>query len=292
MMLNRAERTVNASIDRRFRAAMPGQENTIDATRRMEERLVAVRNGGAVTGLLAALGALVEARIERARNVRAGTELPRRRARSEEWPRPMRTVSSASARRCARAAGAPISPRAAPPRRGYEGRIQIAPGGYHMSFSCATLNERERRMVHDRRRGRRRCCCCSPWCCRCTAASIGPTSAWNTNRPILRGCATSLRSSRTPVPVGRPARTQGFAAGRRGSRGARSRPRRGAHQQRAERPGGLARAARQGTFRHAGRLARDGWRTVTGCASSRPTSTAPTSLASSTPHSCCMPADR
>ena len=61
-MLNKTESTVNASIDDAFHAAMPGQQNTVNARRRMEERLVAVRNGGGSSGLLAALGALAEAR--------------------------------------------------------------------------------------------------------------------------------------------------------------------------------------------------------------------------------------
>lgn len=61
MMLKRAERTVNDSIDKTFRAAMPGEQNTIDAKRRMERRLIASRGGSDSTGLLAALGALVEA---------------------------------------------------------------------------------------------------------------------------------------------------------------------------------------------------------------------------------------
>jgi general secretion pathway protein L len=60
-MLKRAEKTVDASIDQAFRAAMPGEQSTRDARRRMEARLVAVRGGGG-TGLLPALGALVEAR--------------------------------------------------------------------------------------------------------------------------------------------------------------------------------------------------------------------------------------
>jgi type II secretion system protein L len=60
-MLKRAEKTVDASIDQAFRAAMPGEQNTINARRRMEQRLASVRGGGG-TGLLPALGALVQAR--------------------------------------------------------------------------------------------------------------------------------------------------------------------------------------------------------------------------------------
>ena len=60
-MLKRAERTVDASIEQAFRAAMPGEQNATNARRRMEQKLVAVRSGGG-GGLLTALGALVEAR--------------------------------------------------------------------------------------------------------------------------------------------------------------------------------------------------------------------------------------
>src|SRR5262249_23478370 len=60
-MLKRAEKTVDASIDQAFRAAMPGEQNTINARRRMETRLATVRTGGG-SGLLDALGAVVSAR--------------------------------------------------------------------------------------------------------------------------------------------------------------------------------------------------------------------------------------
>jgi type II secretion system protein L len=61
-MLKRAEKTVDANIDQAFRAAMPGEQNTINARRRMEQRLVAVRGGGGSSNLLNALGAVVQAR--------------------------------------------------------------------------------------------------------------------------------------------------------------------------------------------------------------------------------------
>jgi general secretion pathway protein L len=61
-MLKRAEKTVDASIDQAFRAAMPGEQSTVNARRRMEQRLVTVRSGGGTAGLLPALGALVQAR--------------------------------------------------------------------------------------------------------------------------------------------------------------------------------------------------------------------------------------
>ena len=62
MMLKRAERKLDASIEETFRAAMPGEHNATDARRRMEQRLLSVRAGGESSGLLAALGALSQAR--------------------------------------------------------------------------------------------------------------------------------------------------------------------------------------------------------------------------------------
>jgi general secretion pathway protein L len=61
VMLKRAEQKVDANIQQAFRAAMPGEQNTTNAKRRMESKLVAARNG-AGSGLLAALAALVDAR--------------------------------------------------------------------------------------------------------------------------------------------------------------------------------------------------------------------------------------
>lgn len=60
-MLKRAEKTVDASIAEVFQTAMPGNPNTADARRQMERQLLAVRGAGG-SGLLAALGALVDAR--------------------------------------------------------------------------------------------------------------------------------------------------------------------------------------------------------------------------------------
>jgi general secretion pathway protein L len=60
-MLKRAEKTVDLSIDQAFKAAMPGEQNSTNARRRMESKLVAVRGSGG-SGLLPALAALVEAR--------------------------------------------------------------------------------------------------------------------------------------------------------------------------------------------------------------------------------------
>jgi general secretion pathway protein L len=60
-MLKNAEKKVDTSIEQAFKAAMPGENNTTNARRRMESKLVAVR-GGAGSGLLPALGAFAEAR--------------------------------------------------------------------------------------------------------------------------------------------------------------------------------------------------------------------------------------
>ncbi len=63
VLLKRAEKSLDASIDETFRQAMPGSQNTVDARRRMEQRLMQVRGGGGTSGgLLGALGAVVEAR--------------------------------------------------------------------------------------------------------------------------------------------------------------------------------------------------------------------------------------
>lgn len=44
--LNRVEKTLDASIEQVFREAMPGEQNAVDARRRMETRLAAVRGTG------------------------------------------------------------------------------------------------------------------------------------------------------------------------------------------------------------------------------------------------------
>jgi general secretion pathway protein L len=62
IVLKKRERSIDASIDQAFRASMPGEHNTTDARRRMEQRLVTVRGGGEFSGLLPALGALAAAR--------------------------------------------------------------------------------------------------------------------------------------------------------------------------------------------------------------------------------------
>jgi len=62
VMIKQTERKLDASIEQAFRAAMPGEQNAIDARRRMEQRLAMLQAGGDSSSLLAALGAVVEAR--------------------------------------------------------------------------------------------------------------------------------------------------------------------------------------------------------------------------------------
>ena len=61
-MLKQAEHKVDAGIDQAFRAAMPGEQNTTNAKRRMESKLAALHASGGGGALLAALSALVDAR--------------------------------------------------------------------------------------------------------------------------------------------------------------------------------------------------------------------------------------
>jgi type II secretion system protein L len=60
--LKRNEHTLDDSIGQTFRQAMPGERSTLDARRRMEQKLAAAQNGGGSGGLLPALQALVQAR--------------------------------------------------------------------------------------------------------------------------------------------------------------------------------------------------------------------------------------
>jgi general secretion pathway protein L len=59
--LHKAETALNGGIEEAFRAAMPGQQNASNARRRVEQRLMEVRNGGGGT-LLPALVAIANAR--------------------------------------------------------------------------------------------------------------------------------------------------------------------------------------------------------------------------------------
>jgi len=60
--LKRNEHKLDSSMGETFRQAMPGERSTLDARRRMEQRLAAAQNGGNAGGLLPALQALVQAR--------------------------------------------------------------------------------------------------------------------------------------------------------------------------------------------------------------------------------------
>src|SRR5262249_50783197 len=55
------ERKLDDSIGQQFRLAMPGERSTLDARRRMEQRLAAVQNGGSEGGFLFALDAVAKA---------------------------------------------------------------------------------------------------------------------------------------------------------------------------------------------------------------------------------------
>jgi general secretion pathway protein L len=61
-LLKRNENKIDSSIGETFRQAMPGEHSTVDARRRLEQRLSAIRNGGDAGGFLPALQALVDAR--------------------------------------------------------------------------------------------------------------------------------------------------------------------------------------------------------------------------------------
>jgi general secretion pathway protein L len=60
--LRKSEATLDASIQEAFRAAMPGQQNALNARRRVEARLAEVRGGGGGGALLPALSALARAK--------------------------------------------------------------------------------------------------------------------------------------------------------------------------------------------------------------------------------------
>ena len=59
--LTRTEHKLDTAIDQTFRSAMPGEHSTVDARRRMEQRLAGAQ-GGDRQGLLAALAAVAQAR--------------------------------------------------------------------------------------------------------------------------------------------------------------------------------------------------------------------------------------
>jgi general secretion pathway protein L len=128
-MLKRAEKTVDASLDQAFRAAMPGEQSTVDGRRRMERRLTAVRSGGAASaGLLPALGALVQAR-----NAVPGTTVQALSFRDGALELKIAAPDAESLDRVSqslRSSGwtADLTSGAAA-GQGYEGRISVRPGG-------------------------------------------------------------------------------------------------------------------------------------------------------------------
>jgi type II secretion system protein L len=60
--LRKSEAALDANIQDAFRAAMPGQQNALNARRRVEARLAEVRGGGGGGALLPALSALARAK--------------------------------------------------------------------------------------------------------------------------------------------------------------------------------------------------------------------------------------
>jgi type II secretion system protein L len=128
MVLKKRERTIDTSIDEAFRAAMPGEHNTTDARRRMEQRLVTVRGGGEFSGLLPALGALVVARsgapgtVVQALSFREGAvDLKLAAPNAESLDHISRSLRS-NGWQADLTAGNVVG-------SGYEGRIQIRPKG-------------------------------------------------------------------------------------------------------------------------------------------------------------------
>jgi general secretion pathway protein L len=127
-VLKKREHTLDASIDQAFRTAMPGEFNTTDARRRMQQRLQTARGGGEFSGLLPALGALVVARngapgtIVQALSFREGAvDLKLAAPNAESLDRISRALRDNGWQADLTAGNAA--------RSGYEGRIQIRPKG-------------------------------------------------------------------------------------------------------------------------------------------------------------------
>jgi general secretion pathway protein L len=124
-LLNKAERSVNASIDQTFRSAMPGEQNTVDARRRMERRLLGAGNTDE-GGLLAALGAVVESRTPgtavQALSFREGAlDLKMAAPNADSLERISQSLRSRGWRADLTSGSAT--------GKGYEGRIQVRAGG-------------------------------------------------------------------------------------------------------------------------------------------------------------------
>jgi general secretion pathway protein L len=127
-VLKKREHTLDASIDQAFRAAMPGEYNTTDARRRMQQRLMSTRGGGEFSGLLPALGALAVARngapgtLVQALSFREGAvDLKLAAPNAESLDRISRALRDNGWQADLTAGNAAKS--------GYEGRIQIRPKG-------------------------------------------------------------------------------------------------------------------------------------------------------------------
>jgi type II secretion system protein L len=60
--LRKSEASLDAGIQEAFRAAMPGQQNSTNARRRVAQRLDEIHSGGAGGALLPALSAIANAR--------------------------------------------------------------------------------------------------------------------------------------------------------------------------------------------------------------------------------------
>ena len=128
VVLKKREHTLDASIDQAFRAAMPGEYNTTDARRRMQQRLMSARGGGEFSGLLPALGALAVARngapgtLVQALSFREGAvDLKLAAPNAESLDRISRALRDNGWQADLTAGNAAKS--------GYEGRIQIRPKG-------------------------------------------------------------------------------------------------------------------------------------------------------------------
>jgi general secretion pathway protein L len=127
-VLKTRERALDTSIDQAFRAAMPGEHNTTDARRRMQQRLVAARGGGEFSGLLPALGALAAARngapgtVVQALSFREGAvDLKLAAPNAESLDRISRALRDNGWQADLTAGNVAAA--------GYEGRIQIRPKG-------------------------------------------------------------------------------------------------------------------------------------------------------------------
>jgi general secretion pathway protein L len=125
LALHRAERKLDSSIEETFRSAMPGEHNATNARRRMEQRLLGAQ-GGDNTGLLAALGALAQARsgdsgaVLQALSFREGALELRLTAPNAEALDHMSQLLRANGWQADLTSGNAVGSR-------YEGRIQIKP---------------------------------------------------------------------------------------------------------------------------------------------------------------------